>query len=144
MNNWAKQHWEDLCCEFSRLLKTEVLSCWQHRGDFQFLETECRFWPCAGSMLGPDGPIVQPELLSRLEIWDVPTSGTSGHRWQVRPGFATLHCQPALPLRGKGSAAVALSVLCSGLSQCQPAWWVWAQGSVPYEYSRAHLINALF
>lgn len=43
MKNLANLQWKDLCCKVLLLLKTEVLSCWQHWDNFQFLETECRF-----------------------------------------------------------------------------------------------------
>lgn len=106
MKNWANLHWEDLCFKVLRLLKTEDLPCWQHWDNFQFLEIECRFWPCASTTLGPDRWIVQPELLWRWEMWDVPLPGTSGtacqREWQVPP-----HCQPAPPPRAESLATAA-------------------------------------
>lgn len=90
-------------------------------------------------MLGPDGPIVQPELRWRLEIWNVLMAGTSGHSLSAQVADQARVCHtvvPACPFsQGEGLVVAALGELCSGLSQCQPAWWVWAQGSVPYKYS---------
>ena len=99
MNKWANQHREEACCcEFSRIWKTELPSCWQHWDNLQFLETGCGFWLCAGPMLGPDRPIVQPALLWRWEIWDVPTSGTSGQSVSAKVADQAGICRTAVPV----------------------------------------------
>lgn len=82
------------------------------------------------------------DLKSGMSPWQLHLGTTYLRRWQIRPGFATPRCRPAPSLSGQGLVVAALSALCSGLSQCQPAWWVWAQDSVPCEYSQAHLTNA--
>lgn len=139
MNNCANQHWEELCCEFSKLLKTESSLAGSTGMTSSFFSLNPGFGPvsvpCWDQMDQLYSLNCSGDQKSGMSPRQVCQSTAYLHRWQIRPGFIMAWCQPASSLRGEDLVVAALSLLYLGLSQCQPAWWLWVQASVLYKYT---------